>query len=101
MSATKQADNLFLNETKLLVRNDRTKKRNNALNNLNNNTTSIDDDITLAKKKENSLWLLNDRIAQRAENPAGDFITKSYYGFGDGVSWLTKGILCICSLHLL
>jgi hypothetical protein len=79
MSATKKADNQFLNETKLLVKNDRTPKRNNKLNDLNSNIKITDDPITLANKKENSLWLLNDRVGQRAENPTGDFITKSNY----------------------
>ena len=79
MSATKKEDNLFMNETRLLVRNDRTPKKNKALNNINYSFTPTDDGITLANKKENSLRLLNDRIGQRAENPTGDFITKSNY----------------------
>jgi len=79
MSATKKEDNQFLNETKLLVRNDRTPKKNKALEKLNTNVSPVDDETTLAFKKENSLRLLNDRIAQRADNPTGDFITKSYY----------------------
>ena len=79
MSATKKADNQFLAETRLLVLNDRTPKRNKALDTLTFNFEPIDDNITLANKKENSLWLLNDRIGQRAENPTGDFITKSNY----------------------
>ena len=79
MSATKKADNQFLAETRLLVRNDRTPKRNKALDTLTFNFEPIDDNITLANKKENSLRLLNDRIGQRTENPTGDFITNSNY----------------------
>jgi len=80
MSATKREDNQFLNETKLLVRNDRMPKRNKKFDELNTNVAPPqDDEITLAFKKENSLRLLNDRVAQRADNPAGDFITTSNY----------------------
>ena len=79
MSATKREDHLFLNETRLLVRNDTLPKTNKSFGNIAYNFEPEDDPITLANKKENSLRLINDRISQRAEQPPSDFITKSNY----------------------
>ena len=79
MSATKREDHLFLNETRLLVRNDTLPKTNKSFGNIAYNFEPEDDPITLANKKENSLLLINDRISQRAEQPPSDFITKSNY----------------------
>jgi hypothetical protein len=79
MSATKKEDGMFLNETKMLVRNDKIPKKNKNLEKIESNYTPEDDKITTAKKIENSLWLLNDRIGQRAEHPEGDFIPKSNF----------------------
>ena len=79
MSATKKEDAMFLNETRLLVKNDKMPKKNKALDNINISYEPTDDNISLANKKENSLWLLNDGKSQRAEHPQTDFITKSNY----------------------
>jgi len=79
MSATKKEDGMFLNETKMLVRNDKIQKKNKNLEQITSNSTPENDKITNANKIENSLWLLNDRIGQRAEHPSGDFIPKSNF----------------------
>ena len=52
MSATKKEDAMFLNETRLLVKNDKMPKKNKALDNINISYELTDDNISLANKKE-------------------------------------------------